>query len=162
MRTNPEKSHLILSAPNEKETKIRKETITSTNCVKLLGVNIDNKLTFDEHVDSLCKKASQKFNALARLLSSMKFEQRKLIMNSFIISQFSYCPFVWMFHSRKFNHRINRIHEIALRMVYKDYNSSFAELLKKDGSLTIHQRNLHKLVTEIFKVKSGTSPRNAK
>ena len=63
-----------------------------------------------------------------------------------------------MFHSRKLNHRINRIHERALRMVYKDYNSSFAELLKKDGSLTIHQRNLHKLVTEIFKVKSGTSP----
>ena len=60
MKANPEKSHLILSAPNVKETKICNETITSTNCVKLLGVNIDNKLTFDEHVDSLCKKASQK------------------------------------------------------------------------------------------------------
>ena len=58
-----------------------------------------------------------------------------------------------MFHSHKQNHHINRIHERALRVVYKDYNSSFDDLLEKGNSLTIHDRNLQKLVTEIFKVK---------
>ena len=79
-------------------------------------------------------------------------------MNAFITSQFSYAPVVWMFHSRKQNHHINRIHERALRVVYKDYNSSFDELLEKDNCYNIHDRNLQKLVTEISKVKMNLAP----
>ena len=45
-----------------------------------------------------------------------------------------------------------------LRIVYKDFNTSFQELLTEDNSLNIHDRNLQKLVTEIFKVKNGLSP----
>ena len=87
----------------------------------------------------------------------MNFEQRRLIMNSFIIYHFSYCPVVWMFHSRKLNARINRLHERALRVVYKDFESSFEELRRRDSSITLHQWNLQtKLTTEIFKV--GIAP----
>ena len=110
-------------------------------------------LNFDSHVKSLCKKASQKLNPLSRVAYQLDFNQRKLLMNAFITSQFSYAPVVWMFHSRKQNHHINRIHERALRVVYKDYNSSFDELLEKDNSYKTHDRNLQKLVTEIFMVK---------
>ena len=88
----------------------------------------------------------------------MTFDQRRLALNSSITSQFSYCPIVWMFHSRKLNERINNIHGRALRIVYKDFNSSFQELLIEDNSLNIHHRNLQKLVTEIFKVKNVLSP----
>ena len=88
----------------------------------------------------------------------MKFEQRKRMVNSFITSHFSYCPLVWIFHSRRLNNRINHIHERALRIIYQDYNSSFKELLRKDSSLTSHQRNLKLLVTEMFKVKIGCAP----
>ena len=119
---------------------------------------VDHQLNFNEHVPSLCKKASQKLNALSRISCCMTFDQRRLILNSFIKSHFSYCPIVWMFHSRKLNERINHIHEKALRIVYKDFNSSFQELLIKDNSSNIHHRNLQKLVTEIFKVKNGLSP----
>ena len=65
-------------------------------------------------------------------------------MSAFITSQFSYCPLVWMFHGRTMNNRINKIHEKALRLVYKDEtNLSFDyDLLKKDKSVSIHQRNL--------------------
>ena len=88
----------------------------------------------------------------------MTSDQRRLILNSFITSHLSYCPIVWMFHSRKLNERINHIHERALRIVYKDFNSSFQELLIEDNSLNIHHRNLQKLMTEIFKVKNDLSP----
>ena len=63
-----------------------------------------------------------------------------------------------MFVSRKQNHHINHKLERALRFVYKDYNSSFDELLEKDNSYKIHDRNLQKLVTEIFKVKINLTP----
>ena len=63
-----------------------------------------------------------------------------------------------MFHSQPLNNRINHIHGRALRMIYQDYNSSFKELIRKDSSLTVHQRNLKLLVTEKFKVKIGCAP----
>ena len=116
---------------------------------------IDSKFNFDEHVTSLCRKASQKLNALARVAQYMNLAQRSLIMNAFIFSQFGYCPLVWMFNSRKLNNRINNIHERTLRIVYRDYKSTFKQLLKQNKSVSIHQRNLQILATEIFKTKNG-------
>ena len=55
--------------------------VSSTCSEKLLGTKIDNKLTFKEHAEGLCKKASQKVSALARISSLMRFEQRKRIAN---------------------------------------------------------------------------------
>ena len=81
----------------------------------------------------------------------MEQDKLRLIMKAFITSQFSYCPLVWMFHSRGLNKRINKIHEKSLRLVYNDNLSPFAELLAKDNSVTIHDRNLQVLATEIYK-----------
>ena len=63
-----------------------------------------------------------------------------------------------MFHSRKINNRINRIHERSLRIAYKDDVSTFEQLLAKDKSFTIHERNLQRLATEIYKAKNDLSP----
>ena len=62
-----------------------------------------------------------------------------------------------MLHSRTLNNKINRIHKRALRAVYSDYNSYFNELLDKDGSFTIHQRNAQSLAIEIYKYQHGLS-----
>ena len=64
-----------------------------------------------------------------------------------------------MFHSRKINNRVNSLHQRALRVVYRDYNATFSELLSKDKSVTIHQRNLQLLATEIFKTKNELNPK---
>ena len=81
-------------------------------------------------------------------------------MKAFIASQFSYCPLVWMFHSRTLNNRINKIHERALRLVYKNETFlSFDDLLKRDRSVSIHQKNLQILATEIYKTKNDLGPK---
>ena len=108
------------------------EEIKGNKSVKLLGVIIDNELHFDEHVSNICKKVSCKLHALVPI-SNLK-DKLSLIMKAFIESQFSYCPLIWMFHSRTMNNRINRLHERALRLVYKNENLSFEELLEVDGS----------------------------
>ena len=64
-----------------------------------------------------------------------------------------------MCYSRSLNNKINRMQERALRIVYRDYKSSFKELLQKDKSITIHQRNLQYLAIEIYKVRMGISPK---
>ena len=62
-----------------------------------------------------------------------------------------------MFHSRNLNNKINRIHERALGLVYQN-KLSFSELLDLDKSVTVHQKKLQVLVTEIYKVKNGIAP----
>ena len=73
-------------------------------------------------------------------------------------SQFSYAPMVWMFHDRGLNNKINKLHERALRIVYRDDVSNFDELLKMDNSLTIHHRNIHTSAIEMFKCLRGIGP----
>ena len=59
-------------------------------------------------------------------------------MNTFIASQFSYCRFVWMFHDGALNNLIEKTHERALRLVYRNETFiSFDDLLKRDKSMSI-------------------------
>ena len=70
----------------------------------------------------------------------MNKKKRRIVMNAFITFQFSYCALIWMSHSRSVNNRVNKIHEKALRPVYKDEtNLSLDDLLKKDKSVSFTQ-----------------------
>ena len=158
MKSNDDKCHLIVANEENVSITLGQETIESSDSVVLLGINIDKKLNFSEHVSTLLKKGNQKLHALARISKYLSQDKLKIIMNTFIQSQFNYCPLIWMFHCRTINNKINRLHERALRLVYKNDNFTFHELLQLDGSVTIHQRNLQKLATEMYKAKNQISP----
>ena len=158
MKANSDKSHLLLSSSTPSTANINGDIVKNLESEKLLGVTIDYKLNFEEHLSKVCNKASQKPNALASISSYMNISQRNGIIRAFINSQFGYCPLVWFFCSPKINNRINRIQGRALRIVYKDYVSTFAQLLEKDSSVSIHIRNLQVLATKIFKARNNFSP----
>ena len=130
----------------------------SENKNKLLGIILDSKLSFEDYINNLCKKASQKLNVLARIAPYMCLEKRKTVMKANIISPFGHCPLAWMFHSRGINNKMNSLHERALRITYSDGSSSFEDLLKKDNSVSIHHRKIQALATEMFKVKNNIGP----
>ena len=153
LKTNPDKCHLLVDTTGNIKISVKNETISNSLKKKLLGIRFNINFCFDDQVASLCKKTSQNLNALRRVARYMNLAQRRSIMKAFICSQFGYCPLVWMFHSRKINNRINSQHERALRVVYRDYKATFSELLSKDKSVTIHQRNLQLLTAEIFMTK---------
>ena len=91
--------------------------------------------------------------------SFMSTNKKRLVMKAFISFQFSYCPLIWMNHSRTLNNKINRIHErSSLRVVYNDKKATFKELLDKDKAVSMHPGNLQILVTEMSKVNIGESP----
>ena len=83
--------------------------------------------------------------------------QRVTLMKMFIESQFSYCPLLRMFHGRIVNKNINHFHERVLGIVYKDYISSFEDLLNRNKSVAIPHRNIQSLVIDLFKVKQNFS-----
>ena len=158
MKVNTGKSHLLFSGNSRATATIDNSYTESDDEQVLLGITIDSNLTFENHINSICKKASQKLNALARIAPYMNTQKRRAIMKSLVTSQFSYCPLIWMFHSRRLNNKINSIHERALRITYQDNVSTFEELLNKDNSVSIHHRNLQVLATEMFKIHRGLSP----
>ena len=130
-----EEHYVVLNAENvtlcalvtENETFIFNNFIfNDSNEEKILGVSIDNELTFKSHIKSLCRKAAQKIGALSKLLNHLSDSQKKLIFNSLIKSQFNYCPLIWMFCSRTSNNMINKIHE---RLILNDHTSDFDTLL---------------------------------
>ena len=79
-------------------------------------------------------------------------------MRTFMTSQLGYCPLILFFCSRKINNRMNRIQQRALRIAYKDYVSTFAQLLEKGSPVSIHITNLQVLATEIFKTRNNLAP----
>ena len=124
----------------------------------ILGVLIDNRLTFYNHLKNLCKKIASKLNALTRIVPYLNRNQIRLTYNSFFKEQLSYCLLIWTFCSRRSNHLINKLQERALRIPYNDFNSSFSELLGMNNESTIHIRSLKFLLTEVYKFLNGLSP----
>ena len=93
-----------------------KSTIKESEYEKLLGVTFDKKLSLTKHAQDLCKKAHQKLHALAQLSNYIDPIKLQLLMDVFIISQFNYCPLVWVFHDRRANAKLNEVFEKALRI----------------------------------------------
>ena len=160
MKLNKDKCHFLVSGNTNEQlfAKVGDELIWESSKEVLLGVTIDKNLNFNAHLSVLCKKVGQKISALARVAKILSFEKRRTLLKAFIDSQFSYCPLVWMFCSRKMNSRINHLHERALRLVYNDYISSFDELLRKDHTVSIHHRNIHAVAIEMYKINNNLSP----
>ena len=145
MKLNEDKCHFMIFGEitnQEVSINIGSCTVKNSKGEKLLGILIDANLSFEKHISNICQKAGNKLFALSRMSDYLGTDKLRLLMRAFVTSQFQYCPLVWMFHSRKMNNKINRLHERALRIAYKDFCSSFATLLEKDRSVTIHEKNL--------------------
>ena len=156
LKANADQCHLILSTHKPFSINRDNEVIKNSNNKKLLGINLNNRLGFDTHVANICNRVSKKLHALARISQYMNIHKQRMTMKAFIASEFGYFPLLRMFRNRKLN--TIKLHERALRIVYPDYPSSFTELLTKENSTSIHNRNIQLLVTELFKVKNGLLP----
>ena len=109
------------------------------------------KCPYSEFFWSAISRIRTELSALCRISNYIDSDKCKLLVNAFVKSQFSYCPLTWMFCTRESNYRLNRVHERALRIISKDYISSFNDLVTLLNEKTIHQRCMNFLMTEIFK-----------
>ena len=158
---NSDKCHFMtLGTPNTLPNfKCKNITIKNSVSEKLLGVIINNKLDFTEHLNTVCKKANLKLHALNRISRFLSPEQHVLIINAYIKSLFNYCPLVWMFCYRRIMHKMNKIHERSLRLLLKNYKDDFQDLLRSSSDTSIHQRCINSLLTEVYKYIHGLSPK---
>ena len=154
LKGNASKCHLLISSGENVHVNIGTSQIKNSDCERLLGIDIDCKLSFENHINQICSKASAKIKALARIAPFLNKRKRKLLINVVFKSQFSYCPLSWVFHSRALNSKINRLHESCLRIIYNDNTT---DLLEIDNSVSVHYRNIQVLATEPYKFVNGLS-----
>ena len=83
MKVNTGKSHLLLSGNSTATATIDNSYIESEDEQELLGITIDPNLTLENNINSICKKVSQKLNALARTAPYMNIQKRRTIIKSF-------------------------------------------------------------------------------
>ena len=132
VKANISKCHLLVNKKNKVTIRIGGMEIKNSEYEKLLGIKVDTKLNFNEHLNDIISKASRKVNALSRVMPYMNLSKKKKLVSSFFNSQFNYCPLIWMFHSRIINNKINRLHERCLRLLYGNKSSSFQKLLQQN------------------------------
>ena len=101
MVVNPDKFQAII-LDNQKGDHTN-ERITADNqqikhlpSVKLLGLQLENKMNLNMHISNICKSAANQLNALIRLKKFMNFEEKKILLNRNFLSNLNYCCLVWM------------------------------------------------------------------
>ena len=64
--------------------------LATESSVKLLGIEIDNKLNIEKRISNICKKASNQLNGICRLQTFMGHKEKEVILNTFVHSNFNY------------------------------------------------------------------------
>ena len=144
---------MLVSSSENASIRVDKYDVKKSECKKQLGAKFDTKLIFENRITDICSKASRKIYALVREAPYLDISKRWILMNAFV----NYFPLVWMCHNRTANRKINRLYESCLRTIYNDKQKPFEELLEKDGSVTIYDRNIQYLAVEMYKVSNGLS-----
>ena len=103
MTLNEDKCHLMIfgaKGNNEISTTMGEARVKEITEENLLGITFCQSLSSKQRVRALCKKAGQKVHVLARISRYMDTGKLLQLMRAFVLSQFSYCPLVWMFYDR--------------------------------------------------------------
>ena len=131
---------------------IDNQTIKSVPSVELLGVDLDDKLNFNLHISNIFRSAAN------QLKSYLSFNAKSILINSYIISKFNYCPLVWIFSTAKSLNKIESLQKRALRFLYNDYSISYEGLLETSGKVKMSVNTLRNLCVEIYKTINKLNP----
>ena len=160
MQANPSKFQfmVMLNGIVDKECIsicINESLLKPASHIKVLGVTLEDRLTFNEHVSVCCSKAVRQLNALSRISRYLDTSSCTFLFNSFVKSNFNYCPMVWHFCGKVNNDKIEKIQHRALKVIYTDYVSSYEDLMSKANVPTMLNKRLHGILCEVFKSIKG-------
>ena len=77
MKINCGKSHMLFLWDDAVSANIDNNVITSENKSELPRIVLDSNFSFEDPINNVCKKASQKLNALARIVVYIYQERKK-------------------------------------------------------------------------------------
>ena len=125
--------------------------------MELPGLTIDKESNFSKHIEKLCRNTRYKLHALRRIRKYLNGEKAKMLGNAFINSQFNHKPLIWIFCRKGLYLKMQKSHHKTLKVICQS-NKTYKELLELSETVSIHQRHLRFLVTEVFKGASSLTP----
>ena len=138
--------------------RIEDQTINNTSQIKLLGVEIDDKLNFTSHISNICIKASQKVGVLLRLRNLIPCKAKLIIYKSSILPHLTYCHLVWYNCGSSDSRERERIQEHTLRAVFNSHSESYENFLVRAELPSLLNRRPQDIAILMFKVKYGLAP----
>ena len=131
MLANPDKYQVLVlgNTAHDFDIKCEERPIPVSSEIQLLGVTLDNKLKFDSHIASICRKVRGQVNALNRLKNVLPCKTKEALYRAFILPHFDYCSQMWHHCGARNTKKLERVNERALRFVYKGKNNSYDRLL---------------------------------
>ena len=162
MKANADKFQLMFlnrhNAYLDKPLQINTCTIRASSNITILGVEIDNKLNFESHINEICIKTSKQINALKRMKHFLDRTCKNIIYNSYISSNFNYCPIVWMFTGKINLEKIEKTNKRALRYVANNYEAEYDDMCQDQKVLNIHKRCIKTVAIQMYKIKRQLVP----
>ena len=137
---------------------VNNEEIKKTEKIKLLGVTIDSKLNFSDHISLISKKASQRIGVLMRLRNLIPTKAKLILYKSAVLPYLTYCHLVWHFCRSSDSRKLERLQERGLRAFYRDKNASYDNLLNRAELPTLKNRRLQDICILMYKVKHKLCP----
>ena len=132
------------------DIKCKEKPIPVSSEIQLLGVTLDNKLKFDSHIASICRKAGGQVNALNRLKNVLPCKSKEALYCAFILQHFDYCSHIWHHCGARNTKKLERVNECALQFVYKDKKSSYNRSLNWIGlHSTLERRRIQDMLITI-------------
>ena len=155
MKANPSKFQCMTLSRNNQNLKfnVGDSVITSTDCVKLLGINIDNKLNFSQHVKHLIKKCGKQVSVLGRLSNVLTTESKLQIVDALICSNLRYCNSVYHYCGKSESMQLEKLFKRALRYVFNDFSSEYKDLLLKANRKSLYLSRLHDILFDVHKLR---------
>ena len=168
LKGNLSKYHTMLINNKQRDSRdeisinVQGTDIESLDSIKLLGVTIDNKLNFSEHINITCKKANQRIGVLMRLKNLVPTVAKLHLFKAAILPYLTYCHLTWHFCRASDKRKLERTQERGLRAVFRDTKSKYEVLLKKANLKSLYERRLQDIACLMFKVKHDLCPPNVK
>ena len=162
MKANADKFQLMFMNRQmsyaDKTLQINSCIIKASPNITILGVEIDYKLNFESHINEICNKTSKQINALKRMKHVIDGPCKKIIYNSYISSNFTYCPIVWMFTGKMNMEKLEKTNKRALRYVVNDDDADYVDICRDQKVLNIHRRCIKTVAVQMYKIKHQLVP----
>ena len=107
--------------------------IQEVSKVKLSGIEIDDKIDFNHHINKICKSALNQLKILIRAKCLLRFEEKKVVVNIFAMSNSNYCSLVRNLSSVQLLSKIEKLQKRALPFLLSNHDSTCEDLLEKSG-----------------------------
>jgi hypothetical protein len=162
MKVNPEKFQFMILSRDACDSEVYLDVndvhIKQTNCIKLLGFNIDNKLNFKVQINEVMKRSGKQINALSRLTNVLNTNCKLKILNAFVMANFSYCCLAYHNCGKTEARNIEKMLKRALQFVFDDFTSNYVVLLEKANMSSLYVFRQRQMLLSVHKIINNELP----